>query len=378
MEESPTNQYANSFQDFQKSKTLVHEFFQKEKNSGEELKIIFGIQNNYIKMIIREGIDIFICQLNLSELSSKNKYFKMFDTIEEAYNDLLSLISDNKYEITKEEENTIIINVEIEYSYTKYNVPFILEKFGAKKEEKIELAQVHLTEKNNNNNNIIENTFLKELNYKINKLDEKLNSFERKINTIYEYINSKKKEEDKVEAEKAEYAFDFILRKSKLIKNEQILLLKEWLPFDKNKIRCKLLYDARRDGDDASTFHSLCDNKESTLTVISTSDKKIIGGFLSKPFGGNKYLISDNKAFLFSLNYNEKYPSLNKGNNYVDRNDMGPIFGYYCIYINDKFFSSKGNYYNPNRVRYDFGDRSKDKTTFFQVVDLEIYQIFEL
>ena len=57
---------------------------------------------------------------------------------------------------------------------------------------------------------------------------------------------------------------------------------------------------------------------------------------------------------------------------------MGPIFGYYCIYINDKFFSSKGNYYNPNRVRYDFGNRSQDKSTFFQVVDLEIYQIFEL
>ena len=196
MEESPTNQYANSFQDFQKSKTLVHEFFQKEKNSGEELKIIFGIQNSYIKMIIREGIDIFICQLNLSELSSKNKYFKMFDTIEEAYNDLLSPINDNKYEITKEEDNTIIINIEIEYSYTKYNVPFILEKFGTKKEEKIELAQVHLTEKNNNNS-IIENNFFKELNYKINKLDEKLNSFERKINTIYEYINSKKKKKIK-------------------------------------------------------------------------------------------------------------------------------------------------------------------------------------
>ena len=112
--------------------------------------------------------------------------------------------------------------------------------------------------------------------------------------------------------------------------------------------------------------------------VSSKSSTNVFKYILFSDFGGNKYLISDNKAFLFSLNYNEKYPSLNRGNNYVDRNDMGPIFGYYCIYINDKFFSSKGNYYNPNRVRYDFGDRSQDKSTFFQVVDLEIYQIFEL
>ena len=357
-----------------KPKTLVNEFSQKEKNSGEEIKFIFGIQNNYIKMMIREGIDIYLCQLSLNQLSTQNKYFRLFDTIEEAYNDLLLIFSTNKYEI-KAEDNTITISVEIEYSYKKYIVPFVLEKLGTKKEEKKESE--YMTDNYNTNNNI-DNSLLKELNNKVNKLEEKLNSFEDKINLIYEYINDKKIKKEKEDDEKAQFAFDYILRKSKIIKNEQILLLKEWLPFDKNKIRCKLLYHARRDGDDASTFHSLCDNKESTLTVISTSDNKIIGGFLSKPFGGNKYLISDNKAFLFSLNYNEKYPSLNRGNNYVDRNDMGPIFGYYCIYINDKFFSSKGNYYNPNRVRYDFGDRSQDKSTFFQVVDLEIYQIFEL
>ena len=118
-----------------KPKTLVNEFSQKEKNSGEEIKFIFGIQNNYIKMMIREGIDIYLCQLNLNQLSTQNKYFRLFDTIEEAYNDLLLIFSTNKYEI-KAEDNTITISVEIEYSYKKYIVPFVLEKLGAKKEEK--------------------------------------------------------------------------------------------------------------------------------------------------------------------------------------------------------------------------------------------------
>ena len=48
---------------------------------------------------------------------------------------------------------------------------------------------------------------------------------------------------------------------------------------------------------------------------------------MSKPFGGNKDFIADSNAFVFSLNYNEKYPSLNKGNNYEDKEDYGPIFG---------------------------------------------------
>ena len=59
----------------------------------------------------------------------------------------------------------------------------------------------------------------------------------------------------------------------------------------------------------------MCDNKESTLTIISTSDNKRIGGYLSKSFGGNKGIIKDTNVFLFSLNYNEKYPSLDKGKN---------------------------------------------------------------
>ena len=142
-------------------------------------------------------------------------------------------------------------------------------------------------------------------------------------------------------------------------------------------MKCKLLYDAKRDGDKASTFHSLCDNKESTLTIISTSDNKKIGGFLSKSFGGNKGLIKDNDAFLFSLNYNEKYSSLNQGNNYVDKIDKGPIFGYHCIFIEDNFFSNTKNYYCAKTKRYDFGKRDDGIDHYFQVIDLEIYQIFE-
>ena len=170
---------------------------------------------------------------------------------------------------------------------------------------------------------------------------------------------------------------DNALKKSKIIENkEQIKLFKEWLPYkNKEKIKCKLIYDAKKDGDDATTFHSLCDNKGPTLTIISTSDNKKIGGFLSKSFNGNKGFINDNNAFLFSLNYNEKYPSLNKSNNYKDLKGFGPIFGSFCIEIKDKFLTNNKNFYHPYTYRYDFGKRNINKEFYFTVLNLEIYQI---
>ena len=155
-------------------------------------------------------------------------------------------------------------------------------------------------------------------------------------------------------------------------------MLKSWLPFsNKQNLKCKLIYDAKRDGDKASIFHSLCDYKESTLTIISTSDGKKIGGFLLKSFGGNRGYINDNYSFLFSLNYNEKYPSLNKGNNYNDVINKGPIFGSVCINIEDNFLINPTNFYHPYTCGYDFGKRNNNRNFNFKIIDLEIYQIFE-
>jgi len=172
------------------------------------------------------------------------------------------------------------------------------------------------------------------------------------------------------------------LKKSTIIENEeQIKYLKSWLPYpNKDNLKCKLIYHAKRDGDSAKTFHSLCDNKGATLTIIYTNNNKKIGGFLMKPFGGNKGSISDENAFLFSLNYNEKYPSVKgEGFSYNDQKSKGPIFGNTCIYISNNFLNNENNYYRPNTCRYDFGQRYKtdNKKINFTVLDLEVYQIFE-
>ena len=347
---------------------LVEEKEYLKKFNKKEIKITLGLSSDFINILIKEGINTFNGQFNLKEMQSKDKYFRMFDTIEEAYKEFLTIFNENQFNI-KIEENNLILNVEIEHSHKKNVISFILENSQIKKEDLIK-SLYSLA-----NNYIQENHGLKQdinnLRDKINRMEVKINSIENKIDQLLSFKKDKKEEKNDI--------FENVLMQSQIIENKiQISLLKSWLPFNnKNNLKCKLIYDAQRDGDKASTFHKLCDNKNSTLTIISTSDNKKIGGFLSKSFGSNKGFINDNDAFLFSLNYNEKYISLNKGKNYEDRDECGPIFGYYCIYIVDNFFTNHSNYYQPYTCRYDFGKRSNNIEHNFIVINLEVYEIFQ-
>jgi hypothetical protein len=76
-----------------------------------------------------------------------------------------------------------------------------------------------------------------------------------------------------------------------------------------------LLYRASRDGFTASAFHSRCDGKANTVTIIKTNSNYVFGGYTTAKWATNKnnYIpdsfrfiswISDSSAFLFSLRRN--------------------------------------------------------------------------
>ena len=62
-----------------------------------------------------------------------------------------------------------------------------------------------------------------------------------------------------------------------LTNEEHRRVLKSWLP-ETMKGECRLLFRASRDGFAASAFHSKCDNKGPTITVVK-SGENIFGGF---------------------------------------------------------------------------------------------------
>ncbi len=329
------------------------------RSSSEEslaTKIIIGIMDNSIKIIARENIISYKGHFNLNDLQEKDRYFKMYDKIEDAYDDIITSLSKDKYELIKE-GNHLIINLDIEINYKKNTISFILERNEIKNEDLIKSLYEM------SNKYIKENTGLKA---EIKYLKEKINIMDEKIDFLYNHVKT------------TENYFDRIFRKCKLLKDEkQVELVERWITSSKF-YKCKLIYDAKEHGDKVSTFHSLCDNKGGTLTIISTNDNKLFGGYLSVSFSENSGWIHDEKAFVFSLNYNEKYDSLDTTYTFYGGKDRGPTFGGYNIEIFDNFFSNEKNRYNPYSGTYNFPEKYKGaKDQYFKVVDLQIYQVYD-
>ena len=104
-----------------------------------------------------------------------------------------------------------------------------------------------------------------------------------------------------------------------ILNREDKNILLNWLNplYQRKKIYLKLIY---RRGNDLSyeTFHSKCDNKGPTLTVVKSNNEKF-GGYTninweSKNKGRQIYA---SKSFIFSINKNKKYEYSNKTYNSI-------------------------------------------------------------
>jgi hypothetical protein len=61
-------------------------------------------------------------------------------------------------------------------------------------------------------------------------------------------------------------------------------------------------------GFEISKFHSLCDNKGPTLTIIKTTQGHTFGGFTKTSWDSSNSYKHDNSSFLFSVDKLTKYP----------------------------------------------------------------------
>jgi len=81
----------------------------------------------------------------------------------------------------------------------------------------------------------------------------------------------------------------------------QVQALYGFLSEDKVDGKLDLLYRGSRDGFGVSDFHTKCDNKGATVTVIKDIGGYLFGGFTDMPWMSEDGWISTNKAFLFCL-----------------------------------------------------------------------------
>ena len=180
-----------------------------------------------------------------------------------------------------------------------------------------------------------------------------------------------------------------IINDSLLAQNLEKLLKKKEL----NGRKWSLLYQGSRDGFKASDFHSHCDGKPNTLTIVKNTTKNIFGGYtsipweLSKSFSSN----SDNSAFIFSLVNKENKPLLfeqtisdqNSQYSVCSYEFLGPMFGFdngnADIVIHNEMYgySNLGNIYTNPEYPSD-NDKTRKllaDTIKFAIQEIEVFQM---
>jgi hypothetical protein len=142
-----------------------------------------------------------------------------------------------------------------------------------------------------------------------------------------------------------------------------------------------LLYRGTRDGFASSAFHSRCDGKGNTITIIKNDINHVFGGYISIAWHSSGSFRTDSSAYLFSLRRekstnSEKYLINYSQNAIGGDSSYGPTFGrghdiYICFNANTNKCSqnNKGSY-NPGS-NYLAGKSNSD----WLVTEIEVYQL---
>ena len=89
-----------------------------------------------------------------------------------------------------------------------------------------------------------------------------------------------------------------------------------------------LLYRGSDDGWELEDFHSRCDGKGPTITLLQVKDGDCIGGYTKAQWSSpsSPEFCGDDEAFLFNLTCNRHFPSRKTGNDINCLRDTGPCF----------------------------------------------------
>ena len=303
----------------------------------------------------------------------KNKYFLIFDNIEEIFNELSNLIDISKPSII-EETNKFLLSIPLPTTKIK---EIIFEINEEEKSDKEKIAELYLIISNLkeqillNNNEIIRKNI--ELTSKVEEQNKEIEELKKKINEIT------KNKENLIE-DKTQKREDTILNLDSLIIKNNIkynTTLKNWIN-PNQKIKAELLYRLSRDSHFYQIFHKYCDNKGPTLTLIEAVEGFITGGYTPLDWDSKTNWKSDNDTFIFSLTENKKFIKQNSSYSIFCLDSYGPWFDNFGFegnnsrnkYMKECKFQYGNAFLNANEI---IPNEKKDK--FFDVKEVEVYKI---
>jgi len=304
-------------------------------------------------------------ELDLDGLYKLNRAFKQFDTIEDVFNDFFKVLDESKI-LIKKEGNTI-------------NLIIICESLGKTSEAKIilipEQAKIEdivmkLCEKVKEID-ILKKEFSDYKNYMENKIKEIIKENENLKKNI-EFFNGNYFSADEINKMKEK-------NDSHILKLNELFLIQKGVKkkLNKNIKKYNLLFRASIDGYGASNFHSKCDGKSNTVTLVETTTGRRFGGFTDAQWDQSNNYKTGSNGFIFSLDYKEIYYNKNSNYNIYSNSSYGPAFGGgHDFYICDNCNSSNSSYDNsPHSYETNGKKNALAGCYYFTVKDYEVYQI---
>ena len=320
---------------------------------------------------------------SLENLKNLSKLFRIFDSIEEAFNEINNIIN-NKKIIIKEESNEI--NLFLTLSNLSSKTETICIKIKKKNLSNDKINEVIFKELKEIKNSLKEEKIKNEnLKRTVDELIKENNQLKEKVKQLFDWKETQQRKNinnnDTINNNN-KYNID-----SKIInKTEEIELLANRLTskgFLKNKkVIFNLLYRASRDGDSPNNYHKKCDNKINTLCIIQTIKGCKFGGYTEAMIKSNNSADDkDPNAFVFSLNKMKIYENMKKENNAVCHSPgWGPIFRADAFAVYNKDFFSYNYHVVGNKSQSNFGVMNEDYEInngdhYFSIRELEVFQI---
>ncbi len=167
--------------------------------------------------------------------------------------------------------------------------------------------------------------------------------------------------------------------------NEEIVSLVELTKSSKGN----LLYRATRDGFNCEAFHSKCDGKGNTITIIKSNLNYVFGGYTSSAWNISGNYVEDPNAFLFSLrragvSFKDKFTIRTPKYALLGAPAYGPTFGAGDILIRSHSNTTIGShtnfghsYYLPdgNTYKGSANDFLAGNYNQWTTTEIEVYQI---
>ena len=292
-----------------------------------------NLSNNTLQIKITENDSIpsrsYSENFTLENLQKLNRYFKLFETIEEILPEFKNLFEDNKINFTLKSDS-VELDLILPLKVIEKAVLTIPETEKDQKQVISDLCTIvnELRKKVKKlENGLLEKTKISEEQLKENLTSKEIILCEEEEKMIFNWILTKLKLEEKNNIKlksKKKNKKDIFDKKNIKEKPEKKNIKEE--PEKKN-IKMTLLYRLTSDGDSASTFHSKCNNKGYTLSLIRSTKGFRFGGFTTQSWTSSGSYINDVNAFVFSLDFKECYFTYEGVNAIYDNSSYGPTFG---------------------------------------------------